>query len=74
MSDEQFANVAERFPLHPPVTKEYYMLREMFEEHFVTGKPNGQGLKCFPIVSAQPKLPLCAATPSDTVSAALTSS
>ena len=27
--------------LHPPTTKEYYLLREIFEEHFVTGMENG---------------------------------
>ena len=41
MSDEAFAARATRFPLHPPITKEYYMLREIFEGHFVTGMENG---------------------------------
>ena len=41
MSDEEFARRAERFPLHPPTTKEYYLLRSIFEEHFVTGFENG---------------------------------
>ena len=41
VSDEKFAARAERFPLHPPTTKEYYLLREIFEEHFVTGMENG---------------------------------
>ena len=41
VSDEQFANRAQRFPLNPPTTKEYYLLREIFEEHFVTGMENG---------------------------------
>jgi len=41
VSDEQFARRAERFPHEPPATKEYYLLRSLFEEHFVTGKGNG---------------------------------
>ena len=41
VSDAEFANRASRFPLHPPVTKEYYLLRSIFEEHFVTGLENG---------------------------------
>ncbi|OUS43683.1 asparagine synthetase [Ostreococcus tauri] len=41
VSDEMFAKRAERFPLHPPTTKEYYLLRSIFEEHFVTGFENG---------------------------------
>ena len=41
VSDEKFAARAERFPLHPPTSKEYYLLREIFEEHFVTGMENG---------------------------------
>ena len=42
VSDEEFAKRAERFPLSPPTTKEYYLLRSIFEEHFVTGFENGQ--------------------------------
>ena len=41
VSDEQFATRETRFPLNPPTTKEYYLLREIFEEHFVTGMENG---------------------------------
>ena len=41
VSDAEFANRANRFPLHPPATKEYYLLRSIFEEHFVTGMENG---------------------------------
>jgi asparagine synthase (glutamine-hydrolysing) len=41
VSDEEFARRAQRFPLHPPTTKEYYLLRSIFEEHFVTGFENG---------------------------------
>lgn len=41
VSDEEFAARAERFPHEPPATKEYYMLRSIFEEHFVTGRAAG---------------------------------
>ena len=41
VSDEEFANAAYRFPKEPPTTKEYYLLRSIFEEHFVTGLENG---------------------------------
>jgi asparagine synthase (glutamine-hydrolysing) len=41
VSDEEFEQRAVRFPLNPPVTKEYYLLRSIFEEHFVTGLENG---------------------------------
>jgi len=41
VSDEEFAKREERFPLSPPTTKEYYLLRSIFEEHFVTGFENG---------------------------------
>ena len=34
MSDEQFAARATRFPDDPPETKEYYLLRSIFEEAF----------------------------------------
>jgi asparagine synthase (glutamine-hydrolysing) len=42
VSDEDFANAATRFPLSPPLSKEYYLLRSIFEEHFVTGMENGR--------------------------------
>ena len=34
VSDEQFAQAAERFPINPPMTKEEYHYRTIFEEHF----------------------------------------
>ncbi|MDR2844339.1 MAG: asparagine synthase B, partial [Candidatus Symbiothrix sp.] len=34
VSDEQFAQAAERFPIHPPMTKEEYHYRTIFEEVF----------------------------------------
>ena len=34
VSDEQMAHVAERFPINPPMNKEEYCYRTIFEEHF----------------------------------------
>ena len=34
VSDEQMAHAAERFPVHPPMNKEEYYYRSIFEEHF----------------------------------------
>lgn len=34
VSDEQMAHAAERFPIHPPMNKEEYYYRSIFEEHF----------------------------------------
>jgi len=34
VSDEQMANAAQRFPIHPPQNKEEYYYRSIFEEHF----------------------------------------
>ena len=34
VSDEQMAHAAERFPVHPPMNKEEYYSRSIFEEHF----------------------------------------
>jgi asparagine synthase (glutamine-hydrolysing) len=34
VSDEQFAKVAERFPINPPMTKEEYHYRSIFEDVF----------------------------------------
>lgn len=34
VSDEQMARAAERFPIHPPMNKEEYYYRSIFEEHF----------------------------------------
>lgn len=34
VSDEQMACAAERFPIHPPMNKEEYYYRSIFEEHF----------------------------------------
>ncbi len=34
VSDEQMAHAAERFPVNPPMNKEEYCYRSIFEEHF----------------------------------------
>ena len=34
VSDEQMAHAAERFPINPPMNKEEYCYRSIFEEHF----------------------------------------
>ena len=34
VSDEQMAHATERFPVHPPMNKEEYYYRSIFEEHF----------------------------------------
>ncbi len=34
VTDEQMAHAAERFPINPPMTKEEYYYRTIFEEHF----------------------------------------
>lgn len=34
VTDEQMSHAAERFPINPPMTKEEYYYRSIFEEHF----------------------------------------
>ena len=34
VSDEQMAHAAERFPINPPMNKEEYYYRSIFEEYF----------------------------------------
>ena len=34
VTDEQMAHAAERFPINPPMNKEEYFYRSIFEEHF----------------------------------------
>lgn len=34
MTDEQWEARAERFPEQPPKTREYYLLRSIFQKHF----------------------------------------
>mmetsp|Transcript_23830 Transcript_23830/g.45382 ORF Transcript_23830/g.45382 Transcript_23830/m.45382 type:complete len:694 (+) Transcript_23830:102-2183(+) len=51
VSDEQFASRAERFPDNPPETKEYYMLRALFEKYYpepcaLDTVPQGKSIAC----------------------------
>jgi asparagine synthase (glutamine-hydrolysing) len=46
ISDEQFAKAAERFPINPPMTKEEYHYRTIFEELF----PSDSAAKTVPSV------------------------
>jgi asparagine synthase (glutamine-hydrolysing) len=46
VSDAQFAKAAERFPINPPMTKEEYHYRTIFEEHF----PSDSAAKTVPSV------------------------
>ncbi len=46
VSDEQMAHAAERFPIHPPMNKEEYYYRSLFEEHF----PSESAARCVPSV------------------------
>lgn len=42
VTDEQMAHAAERFPINPPLCKEEYFYRSIFEEHF----PSASAAKC----------------------------
>ncbi|MFI3259697.1 MAG: asparagine synthase B [Rikenellaceae bacterium] len=44
VSDEEFAKAAERFPVNPPMSKEEYFYRSIFESHF----PSETAAKCVP--------------------------
>lgn len=51
VSDQMFANAANRFPDNTPVTKEAYMYRSIFEDHFpqlaaVKTVPGGPSIAC----------------------------
>ena len=46
VSDEQMAHAAERFPIHPPMNKEEYYYRCIYEEHF----PSDTAARCVPSV------------------------
>ena len=48
VTDEMWAARASRFPEHTPSTREYYLLRSIFEEHY----PSRQALLTVPTVSA----------------------
>ena len=42
VTDEQMAHAAERFPINPPLCKEEYYYRSIFEEHF----PSASAARC----------------------------
>jgi len=46
VSDKQMERAAERFPINPPMSKEEYWYRSMFEEHF----PSASAALCVPSV------------------------
>lgn len=46
VSDMQMAHVNERFPVNPPMNKEEYFYRSIFEKHF----PSNQAARCVPSV------------------------
>ncbi|MDD6252549.1 MAG: asparagine synthase B [Bacteroidales bacterium] len=46
VSDEQMASASERFPINPPMNKEEYCYRSIFEEHF----PSASAAKSVPSV------------------------
>ena len=51
VSDATFADVASRFPSNPPTTKEYFLLRAIFEDHFpgpaaLATVPTGASIAC----------------------------
>jgi asparagine synthase (glutamine-hydrolysing) len=46
VSDEDMAHAAERFPVNPPMNKEEYYYRSIFEEHF----PSESAARCVPSV------------------------
>jgi asparagine synthase (glutamine-hydrolysing) len=51
VSDAQLALASERFPVNPPLTKEAYMYRELFERHFpgdafASTVPGGKSIAC----------------------------
>lgn len=46
ITDRQMEHAAERFPINPPMSKEEYWYRTMFEEHF----PSASAAQCVPSV------------------------
>jgi asparagine synthase (glutamine-hydrolysing) len=48
VSDEQLAKAAERFPIHPPMSKEEYRYRSIFSELF----PSDSAARCVPSVKS----------------------
>jgi len=48
VSDEELANASYRFPIHPPMSKEEYLYRSIFSEHF----PSDSAASCVPSVKS----------------------
>lgn len=51
VSDRDMAAASDRFPIHPPATKEAYLYRELFEQHFPSASeastvPGGKSIAC----------------------------
>lgn len=51
VSDEDMARAAVRYPIHPPATKEAYLFRTLFEQHFPSAAaastvPGGKSVAC----------------------------
>jgi asparagine synthase (glutamine-hydrolysing) len=46
VSDEQLKNARYRFPINPPMSKEEYLYRSIFSEHF----PSDSAASCVPSV------------------------
>ena len=51
VSDRELAEAAQRFPLNPPITKEQYLYRRIFERHFPSSAatatvPGGPSIAC----------------------------
>ena len=51
VSDRELAEAEQRFPLHPPITKEQYLYRRIFERHFPSSAaaatvPAGPSIAC----------------------------
>lgn len=46
VTDDMWESRFERFPVHPPRTREYYLLRAIFESHF----PHPDAIKTVPQV------------------------
>ena len=51
VSDAELARASDRFPIHPPLSKEAYLYRTLFEEHFPGASaamtvPGGKSIAC----------------------------
>jgi len=54
VSEEMWKKRNTRFPSHTPTTKEYYLLRSIFEEHY----PSASALNTVPTVFSPPPRPM----------------